>query len=111
SAPAMHDVVRVDRATGRLVEQAVGDKRKALVGGGAGLVEVDVPASRAAAPALGGARLADLAAIARRLVALDGEAPWEVELAIAGDRTFVLGARKLAGRGFPDGGAADTVWS
>ena len=101
------DVLRID-ARGRLVGSIVSHKPRATVVGDRGVIEVDVPDPNG--PALGRERIADLAEIAARLERLEGVA-WDVEFACDDERTWIVQARPATGRGFPEGGHAETVWS
>jgi pyruvate,water dikinase len=101
------DVLRID-ARGRLVASIVARKLRAMVIGPSGACEIDV--SDPEAPALVRERIAELASIAARLEKLEDVA-WDVEFACDRERTWVVQARPATGRGFPEGGDADTVWS
>jgi len=101
------DVLRIDER-GRLVDSIVAHKPRRLVVGPSGLEEIDEASPDS--PALSRARLAELAELAVRLEKLD-EAPWDVEFACDRERTWVVQARPVTGRGYPDGGDAETVWS
>lgn len=121
AAPA--DTVRLPRDVGRAPVAVVADKRRALLVGPGGLEEVTVPRARACAPALSPPTLVALGELADRLEErapqLFGKVlPLDVEFAIepAADegsepRLWLLQVRPITGRGFPEGGAADTVWS
>lgn len=111
-APIVHgiltpDIVRID-AQGRLVEAAIAHKPRATVVWAGRVAEVDVETPDA--PALDRDDIAALAAIATRLESLD-QRPWEVEFACDRERTWIVQARPGTGRGFPDGGDEETVWS
>jgi pyruvate,water dikinase len=101
------DVLRID-ARGRLVGSLIAHKERSTVVGDAGVTEVSVEDPDR--PALTRERIADLAEIAARLERLEAVA-WDVEFACDGERTWVVQARPATGRGFPDGGDAETVWS
>ena len=101
------DVLRID-ARGRLVEQMIAHKARATIIGTGGLCEVDVPEPDC--PALSRERVAQLAEIATRLERLE-PVPWDVEFACDDDTTWVVQARPATGRGFPEGGDGETVWS
>jgi pyruvate,water dikinase len=101
------DVVRFDEE-GRTVEQAIAHKPTLRIIGARG--EEDVPSDAPDEPALRRADLADLADVARRLEAKDSTA-WDVEFACDDTRTWIVQARPVTGRGFPEGGDAQTVWS
>lgn len=62
------------------------------------------------APALGPRQLESLAEAARKLEGIE-DVPWDVEFACEGERVRIVQARPVTGRGFPDGGDAETVWS
>jgi rifampicin phosphotransferase len=104
---ACPDVLRVD-GRGRLVEQMIAHKARATIVGDAGLCEIDVPEPDR--PALSRERIAQLAEIAARLEKLE-PVGWDVEFACDDERMWVVQARPVTGRGFPEGGDADTVWS
>ncbi|HEY6461530.1 MAG TPA: PEP/pyruvate-binding domain-containing protein, partial [Polyangiaceae bacterium] len=101
------DVLRID-TRGRLVESIVATKAHAMVVGPKGVEEVVV--EHPDSPALSRERVVELAEIAARLERLD-PSPWDVEFACDDERTWVVQARPATGRGFPEGGDADTVWS
>lgn len=102
------DMLRID-SRGRLVESVVARKSRALVASGPnGPSEVDVEDPDA--PALSRAQLGELADVALRLERLDPVA-WDVEFACDDERTWVVQARPVTGRGFPEGGDEATVWS
>lgn len=101
------DVVRID-ARGRLVDSAIAHKARALVVGDRGVHEVAV--DEPDRPALDPPRLLELAEVAARLEKLDRVA-WDVEFACDRERTWVVQARPVTGRGFPTGGDEATVWS
>jgi phosphohistidine swiveling domain-containing protein len=101
------DLLRV-AADGRLVESIIAHKTRATVVRDGGIEDVDVEAPDL--PALGPDRVAQLSSVASRLEKLEAVA-WDVEFACDDERTWVVQARPATGRGFPDGGTADTVWS
>jgi len=101
------DVLRMDDR-GRIVESLIARKEKATVVTTAGLAEVAADAPDA--PALADHEVLELAEIALRLEKLD-RAPWDVEFACDPEKTWVVQARPITGRGFPEGGDEDTVWS
>jgi phosphohistidine swiveling domain-containing protein len=101
------DVLRVDER-GRTVEAIIARKRRATVVGESGLTEVDIAAPDR--PALSEARVLELAEIALRLERLEAT-PWDVEFACDVEKTWIVQARPVTGRGFPNGGDEDTVWS
>jgi phosphohistidine swiveling domain-containing protein len=104
---ATPDVLRVDVA-GRLIEAAIAHKPRATVVRAGQVTEVDVEAPDS--PALDRDRIAALASLATRLETLQ-EGPWDVEFACDAARTWIVQARPATGRGFPEGGDAETVWS
>jgi rifampicin phosphotransferase len=101
------DVLRVDER-GRTVEAIIARKRRATVVGESGLTEVEIEAPDR--PALSEARVLELAEIALRLERLEAT-PWDVEFACDVEKTWIVQARPVTGRGFPSGGDEDTVWS
>jgi phosphohistidine swiveling domain-containing protein len=101
------DVLRID-ARGRMVESIIAHKARAAVVGPRGIEEVEV--KEPDRPALARQQLSELAEIAARLEKLEPVA-WDVEFACDDDRTWIVQARPATGRGFPDGGDAETVWS
>ncbi|MET0595427.1 MAG: PEP/pyruvate-binding domain-containing protein [Polyangiaceae bacterium] len=105
------DVVKVDRATGQVVEYLAAEKKQALVVGANGLQTVDLVAKKARAPALEPWALARLAEIARQLESLEPKSAIDFEFVVEGDRVWLVQARPATGGAFPDGGEADTVWS
>jgi rifampicin phosphotransferase len=104
---ATPDVLRID-VRGRLVEAAIAHKPRATVVRAGRVSEVDVETPDA--PALDRSQIDQLAAIATRLESLE-PGPWDVEFACDSGRTWIVQARPATGRGFPDGGDAETVWS
>jgi pyruvate,water dikinase len=111
------DVLRID-ARGRMVESIIARKPRATVVGPRGIEDVAV--EEPDSPALTRQHLSELAEIAARLEKLEpaGEGPrgtgpvaWDVEFACDDERTWIVQARPATGRGYPDGGDADTVWS
>ncbi|HKQ71485.1 MAG TPA: PEP/pyruvate-binding domain-containing protein [Polyangiaceae bacterium] len=105
------DVAKVDRATGKVVDYLVAEKKQALVVSKVGLEAVDVAPSRRRARALSDRAVSELADLARRLDALDGGRPLDLEFAVEGGQVFIVQARPAVGAGYPDGGDAETVWS
>lgn len=101
------DVLRID-ARGRVVDSVVAHKARATVVGSGGLEQVEVRDPDA--PALDRDRIADLANVAARLEKLEA-GTWDVEFACDAERTWIVQARPATGRGFPEGGNAETVWS
>jgi phosphohistidine swiveling domain-containing protein len=101
------DMLRLD-VDGNIVESTIARKLRAAIVGDAGVMEVAV--EHPDEPALGPARIKDLATIANRLEQVE-DVPWDVEFACEGERVWIVQARHVTGRGFPDGGEAGTVWS
>lgn len=101
------DTLRID-SRGRIVEATIARKTRATVVGAHGLLDIAVREPDAAA--LSDARLMDLAEIALRLEKLD-RVPWDVEFACDATATWIVQARPVTGRGFPEGGDETTVWS
>jgi phosphohistidine swiveling domain-containing protein len=101
------DMLRLD-TRGRVIESVIARKHRATVIGPDGPAEVAVPYPDR--PALSDARIASLAEIALRLEKLDPVA-WDVEFACDRQTTWLVQARPATGRGFPEGGDGETVWS
>ncbi len=101
------DMLRIGEG-GDVIEQTIARKRTKAVIDGDGLVEE--PVAEPDAPALTRANVIELADVAARLEALEDVA-WDVEFACEGDRVWVVQARHVTGRGYPEGGDAATVWS
>ncbi|MGO8992318.1 MAG: PEP/pyruvate-binding domain-containing protein [Polyangiaceae bacterium] len=101
------DMLRFD-ARGRMLESVIARKERATVIGPDGPAEIDV--TDPDRPALDAARIAALAEIALRLEKLDSVG-WDVEFAFDRAKLWVVQARPATGRGFPEGGDAETVWS
>jgi pyruvate,water dikinase len=101
------DVLRLD-VRGRVVDAAIARKTQAMVVGESTVHEVEVPDPDR--PALSPERVLELAEIAARLEKLEPVA-WDVEFACDQKTTWLVQARPVTGRGFPDGGDAHTVWS
>jgi pyruvate,water dikinase len=101
------DVLRMDDR-GRVVESIIAHKPRVTVVTDAGIA--DVRAERPDEPALAAHEILELAEIALRLEKLD-KAPWDVEFACDPGKTWVVQARPITGRGFPEGGDEATVWS
>jgi pyruvate,water dikinase len=101
------DMLRID-ARGRLVDSLIAHKTRATVVRDGRIQDVDVedPDRAALAPE----QVSQLAEIAARLEKLEPVA-WDVEFACDEERTWIVQARPATGRGYPDGGDADTVWS
>jgi phosphohistidine swiveling domain-containing protein len=101
------DMLRMD-VDGKILESTIARKLRAAIVGDAGIMEV--PVEHPDEPALTPARMADLAEIAKRLEKVE-DVPWDVEFACEGERVWIVQARHVTGRGFPEGGEAGTVWS
>lgn len=101
------DVLRMDDR-GRLVESIIAHKARALVVTTAGLAEV--AAASPDSPALANHEVLELAEVALRLER-QVRVPWDVEFACDPSKTWVVQARRVTGRGFPEGGGEETVWS
>ena len=101
------DMLRI-REDGQVLESTIARKHSAAVVGEAGVMEV--AALHPDAPALTSERIAELASIAKRLEQIE-DVPWDIEFACEGERVWVVQARHVTGRGFPEGGDATTVWS
>jgi pyruvate,water dikinase len=101
------DMLRID-LRGRVVESVIARKERATVIGPQGPTEIAVATPDR--PALDAARISSLAELALRLEKLDSVA-WDVEFAFDKKGLWVVQARPVTGRGFPDGGDGATVWS
>jgi pyruvate,water dikinase len=101
------DMLRIGE-DGQVLESTIARKLRAAVVGDSGVKEIAV--EHPDAPALTPERIAELAAVAKRLEKIE-DVPWDVEFACEGDRVWIVQARHVTGRGFPDGGEAGTVWS
>lgn len=101
------DVLRID-ARGCLVDAVIAHKARAMVVRDGQIENVDVEAPDE--PALGSDSIAQLADLASRLETLEA-GPWDVEFACDQQRTWMVQARPATGRGYPEGGGAETVWS
>jgi pyruvate,water dikinase len=111
-SPVVDGVTTPDMLTmaedGTIVESTIARKLRAAVVGDAGVVEIAVEHPDEAA--LDAPRITELAAVAKRLEAIE-DVPWDVEFACEGERVWIVQARHVTGLGFPEGGEADTVWS
>lgn len=109
------DLVRLSRG-GVIVDETIAHKPKRLVVGANGLETAEVPAARAALPALDDEALRALGSLVRT-IEQRAEQPMDVEFAVDRDeeghaRIWLLQARPVTlGRALPDGGDATTVWS
>ncbi|MDP9035336.1 MAG: PEP-utilizing enzyme [Myxococcota bacterium] len=101
------DVLRID-SRGQVVGSIIATKSRATVVGAEGVEEIAVKDPDA--PALQPQRIAELVEIAARLEKLE-PVTWDVEFACDAERTWIVQARPARGRGFPEGGNAETVWS
>jgi pyruvate,water dikinase len=104
---ATPDVVRFD-SDGNFIDANIAAKTHAIVVGVHGTETVTV--ADPYRPALTREQVRNLAEVAARLERID-PVSWDVEFACDADRTWVVQARAVTGRGFPDGGDEDTVWS
>ncbi len=104
---ATPDLLRVDDR-GRVVEAVIANKPHMLIVGARG-VEQTV-SKRPTAPSLSPDQISQLAEVAQRLENAEDIA-WDLEFAVDDERVWVVQARPATGRGFPEGGDADTVWS
>jgi pyruvate,water dikinase len=101
------DVLRID-TRGRLVDAAIAHKARATVVREGAIQEVPIEAPDR--PTLDREQITALASIAARLEKVDPVA-WDVEFACDDERIWIVQARPATGRGYPEGGDADTVWS
>jgi pyruvate,water dikinase len=101
------DVLRID-TRGRLVDAAIAHKARATIVRDGTIQEVPIDAPDK--PTLDREQITGLAAIAARLEKVDPVA-WDVEFACDDERIWIVQARPATGRGYPDGGDVDTVWS
>jgi pyruvate,water dikinase len=104
---ATPDVLRVD-TKGRVIESLIAHKTHSIAIGKDGLVGVAVESPDE--PAITVTQVVELAEVAHRLEKLEA-GPWDVEFACDRARTWLVQARPVTGRGFPDGGDERTVWS
>jgi phosphohistidine swiveling domain-containing protein len=101
------DMLRIAE-DGQILESTIARKLRAAIVGDSGMIEV--PVQYPDEPALSAARIAELASVARRLEKIE-DVPWDVEFACEGEHVWIVQARHVTGRGFPEGGEATTVWS
>jgi len=101
------DMLRI-REDGQVLESTIARKLRAAVVGEDGVMEVAV--EHPDAPALTNERIAELASVAKRLEQIE-DVPWDIEFACEGEHVWIVQARHVTGRGFPEGGDATTVWS
>lgn len=101
------DVIRLD-SRGEVLSETIAEKTSATVVVDQALTQVSVERSRKAS--LAPKNIAALGRIAMELEGHDRIA-WDVEFACDQEKTWVLQARPVTGRGFPDGGDANTIWS
>lgn len=101
------DMLRVSEE-GAVLEQTIAHKARAVavVDGALSTTETEHPD----APALSPEHVSELTRIARHLEEIE-DAAWDVEFACEGDRVWIVQARHVTGRGYPEGGDAETVWS
>lgn len=102
------DMIVVDRASGRIVQQAIGEKTTMTVPTETGTRDEPVSAERRREPVLSEAQTAELAAIAVRIDTLFDQ-PVDIEWARAGERFFILQARPITG--LPASRQAPEVWN
>jgi phosphohistidine swiveling domain-containing protein len=89
------DTFRIDKATGQLRDQMIGDKaHQTLLERSGGVREVDVPVAERERPALTEQQLLHLNELAKRIESHFGDAR-DVEWAIAGEQVYVLQARPI----------------
>jgi len=101
------DVIRMT-PEGEVVSHIIADKqRMRMVQSGK---MIDQPAKNPTASALSSANLRELSDIAKELEGNESIA-WDVEFACDETRVWVVQARPATGRGFPEGGDAETIWS
>lgn len=101
------DVIRMNPA-GDVVSHVIANKQqKRVVRAGEVVEEVAKDPTRSA---LSAANLRELADVATKLESHESIA-WDVEFACDEARTWVVQARPATGRGFPEGGDAETIWS
>ncbi len=110
------DSYRLARDGGATVASVVAYKARVLVVGAIGVEARDVPAAEAERPALGAEARSELALLATQLEREIKRGPLDVEFAVTkaagGERRVVLlQVRPVTGGGYPEGGAADSVWS
>ena len=101
------DMLRVAEG-GDVLEQTIVRKARATRIDASGVVEEEAPSPDA--PALSPEHVAELASIARRLEEIE-DVPWDVEFACTEQEVWVVQARHVTGRGYPEGGDVATVWS
>lgn len=101
------DMLRVS-PEGAVLEQSIAHKPQALMVIDGAIATA--PTERPDEPALHAEHVAELARVARRLEEIE-DAAWDVEFACEGDRVWIVQARHVTGRGYPEGGDAGTVWS
>ena len=90
------DLYRLDKKTGAIKEVRVGDKAVAirpLPGGGT--VTEELPAEQRTARVLDDAALAELYALAKKVEALRGGAPQDIEWCLCGKELFLVQARPI----------------
>ena len=92
----------VDRATLACTRRLLGAKELTVVRSpeGAGTVELETPAERAAAFCLDGEQIAGLGSLGRELEAHAGGVPQDIEWAIEHGRVHLLQSRPITGPGF-----------
>jgi pyruvate,water dikinase len=89
------DTYRIDKTTGQLRDQMLGDKaQQTLLEESGGVRDVEVPASERERPALSEQQLLLLADLGKRIEAHFGD-PRDVEWSISGQHVYVLQARPI----------------
>jgi pyruvate,water dikinase len=102
------DVIRMAR-DGRVLEQlAVEKTKRVIVASGRGLIVE--PLATPTSDSLDADQVARLGEIATRIEEASS-GPWDVEFAFEGAQLWLLQARPITGRGYPEGGDATTVWT
>jgi rifampicin phosphotransferase len=102
------DTMVVERASGKLVRQVIGDKSMMTVLDTQGTHEQPVPADRRSQPSLSPTQVAQLARIGIRIEELYGR-PMDVEWAVYHDQVFILQARPITTS--PTGDTSSDVWN
>jgi rifampicin phosphotransferase len=102
------DVLRIAK-DGEVLERSISEKpKKLVVGPDGGLVLL--PVAEAFQPSLSDAQIAELSRLAAELERREAGA-WDVEFACEKDLVWIVQARPVTGRGFPEGGSATTMWT
>ena len=90
------DSLVLDKDSGEIKKQELGDKALMTTSAAMGTEEVPVPEGRRTLPAIKPEEAADLAALCRQVEALFG-APQDIEWALAGGRIYLLQSRPVTG--------------